>query len=81
MDDCQYFEDFPKGKRIMGYQDTNVSSGRYNNSLFGDYELASYSKVRPCIAISVGGEMYAFNQNSDDLTWALYQSLKERIGG
>ena len=76
---CEYFEDFPKGKRIMGYSDGTLSSGRYSNSIFGSYELASYSKVRPCIAVSVGGEMYAFNQSSDTLTESLYETLKEKI--
>ncbi len=79
IDDCQYFEDFQKGRRVMGYSDGTISSGRYDNDLFGRYELASYTKIKPCIAISVGGEIYAFNQSSKDLTESLYQSLLDKI--
>lgn len=79
IDDIQYFDDFDKGTRKMGYNDGRISSGKYNNSMFGDYQLASYSSVRPCIAISVGGDMYAFNQDSDAKTLELYNSLVSRI--
>ena len=79
IDDIQYFDDFDKGARKMGYSDGKICSGKFNNSMFGDYQLASYSSVRPCIAISVGGDIYAFNQDSDAKTLELYYSLVSRI--
>ncbi len=81
VDDCQYINDFDKGKRIMGFHSGTISSGHYRNSMFGDYELAAYSEVRPCIAFSVDGEMYAFNQSSDEKTMEMFEDLVKRIDG
>ncbi len=79
IDDCEYFDDFPKGMRVMGYADGYIASGTFKNDLFGRYQLASYAKVDPCIAISYGGEMYAFNQSSAEGTATLYESLSSRL--
>lgn len=72
-------ENFEKGKRKMGYGTSTIKSGKFQNSQFGDYELASYAKIIPCVVIMVDSEYYAFNQSSDDLTHALYQKLQEKI--
>ena len=79
VDDIQYYGDFDKGVRVMGYDDGVICSGKFKNDMFGNYELAAYKKVTPCIAISVEGQIYAFNQDSDDSTLELYNALKERI--
>lgn len=71
--------DFEKGSRISGYGTNTIKSGNFRNSEFGDYKLASYAKVTPCIVIMVDGNYYAFNQSSDSLTEELYQDLLERI--
>ena len=72
-------EDFDKGKRKMGYGTSTIKSGKFQNSQFGNYELASYAKVKPCIVIMVDSEYYAFNQASDKETQDLFTELKERI--
>ena len=79
IDDCEYFEDFNKGTRVMGYADGVIASGTFKNDMFGRYQLASYVKVGPCVAISYGGEMYAFNQSSVEETLRLYEDLSSRI--
>lgn len=79
IDEIQYIEDFNKGTRKWGYNTGTICSGKYQNDMFGDYQLAAYKNVRPCIAISVKGEMYAFNQDSDSATMDLYDQLKSRI--
>ena len=79
IDGCSYYEDFDKGVRKMGYGTSEICSGHFKNDLFGDYELASYTKVRPCIAISVGGEMYAFNQDSAGSTLDAFEILKQKL--
>lgn len=68
-------ENFEKGKRIYGYATSEISSGKYRNSLFGEYELASYSKITPCITFSVNGNMYAFNQEDVEKTQQAYDAL------
>ena len=71
--------DFEKGSRKWGYGTPDIMSGKFRNSQFGDYELASYAKVGPCIVISVGGDIYAFNQSSDAATQACYDELLSRL--
>lgn len=70
---------FDKGKRISGYGTSTIKSGNFRNDELGDYKLASYAKIMPCIVIIVDGEYYAFNQSSDKLTEDLYDKLMERI--
>ena len=79
IDEIQYIEDFNKGTRKWGYNTGTICSGKYQNDMFGDYQLAAYKNVRPCIAISMIGEMYAFNQDSDSATMDLYDQLKSKI--
>ena len=79
IDGCEYYEDFPKGSRVMGYADGTIASGTFKNDMFGRYQLASYVKISPCIAISCDGEMYAFNQSSAGETLALYEVLSSRL--
>ena len=79
IDDIQYYDDFDKGTRKMGYNDYHVSSGKFHNDMFGDYHLAAYTSVKPCIAISVNGDMYAFNQDSDAATLGLFDTLKSKM--
>ena len=75
----QYEEDFEKGTRIYGYATDTLRSGRFHNSIFGDYDLASYTKISPCIVISAGGNMYAFNQQSVSDTHSLYDQLYAKV--
>ncbi len=79
IDEIRYDADFDKGSRRMGYGTDIISSGKWKNAEFGNYELAAYTKVRSCIVISVGGDIYAFNQSSDDATLNLFNDLKNRI--
>ena len=72
-------ENFEKGKRVYGFATSKISSGKYSNSSFGDYYLASYSKVSPCITFSVNGTMYAFNQIDDEKTKQAFDMLYEKV--
>ncbi len=79
VDDCQFMMDFDKGQRMMGYHSGTISSGHYKNGIFGEYELAAYSQVVPCIVFSVDGQMYAFNQSSVDLTMEMFEKLVGKL--
>lgn len=79
IEEIRYDTDFDKGSRRVGYATDMICSGKWNNDEFGNYELAAYRNVNPCIVISVGGEIYAFNQSSDDATLNLFNDLKSRI--
>ena len=74
-----YDDDFDKGTRRMGYNDLKICSGKFHNDAFGDYELASYTSVRPCIIVTVGSERYAFNQDSDASTLEMFNTLKSNM--
>lgn len=75
-----YDKDFDKGSRRMGYDDMKICSGKFHNDEFGNYELASYKSVKPCIIIAVGEDRYAFNQGSDESTSELFDTLKAKMG-
>lgn len=72
-------KDFDKGSRVWGFGTPFIMSGTFENGEFGRYELASFAKVDYCIVISVGGEIYAFNQSTDEATQACYEELLSRI--
>ncbi len=72
-------ENFEKGKRVYGFATSKISSGKYSNSSFGDYYLASYAKVTPCAVFSVDGTMYAFNQIDDEKTKQAFDTLYEKV--
>lgn len=72
-------ENFEKGKRIYGYATSKLCSGKFNNSMFGGYYLASYTKVIPCIVFSVDGTMYAFNQADISKTQQTYNMLYDKV--
>lgn len=59
--DCRIEKNFDRGARIYGYAGPDICSGKWNNGLFGTYELAMYTCVKDVIAFSEGGAMYAFN--------------------
>ena len=77
--EISYDADFDKGSRRMGYNDMKISSGKFHNDEFGNYELASYTAVKPCIIITVGEDKYAFNQDSDASTLEMFNTLKAKI--
>lgn len=79
IEEIRYDADFDKGSRRMGYGTDTICSGKWKNAEFGNYELAAYRNVDPCIVISVGGDIYAFNQSSDDATLNLFNDLKNRM--
>ena len=71
--------DFDKGIRVYGYGSSTILSGVFKNDSFGRYDLASYAKVSCCIVFSVNGDMYAFNQDSDESTRNAFDVLSSHI--
>ncbi len=71
--------DFDKGRRMMGYGTTEVCCGKFRNAVFGDYRLASYTKVDTCIFFFYEGGYFAFNLYTDELTQEAYEELLSRV--
>ncbi len=81
IEDLEFDPDFDKGKRIAGYGTPTICSGTFNNGAFGNYMLASYTRVDPCIFFLYEGEYYAFNQATDELTQQAYEQLLSHMKG
>jgi len=71
---------FDKGSRVWGYATTKICSGTFNNAVFGNYTLASFVDVKPCVFFTYEGKYYAFNQSSVELTQAAFDRLAELVG-
>ena len=70
---------FDKGTRIGGYATPTICSGAFSNGALGNYKLASYTQVKPCIFFLYEGKYYAFNQASAELTEQAFEMLKSKI--
>lgn len=79
IEDLDIDSDFDKGKRIAGYGTPTICSGTFKNDVFGNYKLASYTQVKPCIFFLYEGKYYAFNQGSDELTQQAYEQLLSHV--
>ena len=79
IDTIECVDNFDRGKRVWGYNTDNVCTGKFRSDTYGDYELAMYKDVSTCVVIYVGGDMYAFNQDSIDATVQLYNDIKGRM--
>lgn len=79
IEDCRLEQDFDRGHRVYGYATGTICSGKWNNSMFGDYELASYTSVHTCIVLSVGGNIYAFNLSDTARTQSAYETIMSHI--
>lgn len=71
--------DFDRGIRVYGFGTSVISSGLFKNDQFGRYHLASYTKISSCIVFSVNGDMYAFNQDSEESTKAAFDTLQDYV--
>ncbi len=80
IEDLDIDPEFVKGKRIAGYGTPTICSGTFNNEAFGNYKLASYTQVKPCIFFLYEGGYYAFNQASVELTEKAYEQLQSHVG-
>ena len=79
IEDLEFDPDFDKGKRIAGYGTPTICSGTFSNDVFGNYKLASYTQVKPCIFFLYEGKYYAFNQGSNELTQQAYEQLLSHV--
>ena len=50
-----------------------------SNGALGNYKLASYTQVNPCIFFLYEGKYYAFNQGSVEFTEQAFEMLKSKI--
>jgi len=79
IDDIILDSNFDKGRRTNGFGTSTIQSGHFSNGTLGDYMLASYAQVKPCIVIEYEGEHYAFNQSTVELTQKLFDDIKDKM--
>ena len=77
IDQLTFDDNFDKGKRQWDYGTPNISSGTYKNSVFGEYTLMSYTKVKPCAFFFYEGEYYAFNQSDYEKTYTAFITIAD----
>lgn len=70
-----YVDVFTKGSRVNGFADGTMCTGTFNNNLYGNYQLAAFAKVSPCITLKCDGTYYAFNQSTPEATAALFDAI------
>ena len=72
--------DFKIGERISGYGGLSINSGKFRNSEYGQYSLASYSSCDTFVKITLkSGGHVVFNQKNVSETEALYSDLLSRL--
>ena len=72
--------DLDIGSRISGMEDLKLACGKYRNSEFGTYTLASYKSCDTYIVLRTNdGSVLVFNQSDNDDTSALYNDIKGRM--
>jgi hypothetical protein len=74
-----YSEDLSVGRRTNGFGSLKLNEGHFNNSLFGDYILYSYTKCKSYIVIKTNSDIYVVNGKSSEDTKKLYEEINERI--
>lgn len=76
-----YLDDsFSIGHRVSGYGGLNMECGKYRNSEFGTYTLASYSSCDLFVVIKLkSGSPVVFNQENADDTTAVYNDLVSKL--
>lgn len=79
VEELRYEVDFDKGSRRAGFATFTIMSGRFHNDEFGNYDLASFAEVTPCITLLYKGSHYAFNLSTVELTLDMYNQLQSRI--
>ena len=80
IDTVELDPDFSIGSRISGYGGLEMNSGKFRNSEYGQYTLASYSSCDTFVKITKkSGEHIVFNQKNAEETEALYSDLVSRL--
>lgn len=80
IDTVELDPDFSIGSRISGYGGLEINSGKFRNSEYGQYTLASYSTCDTFVKITKkSGEHIVFNQKNAEDTEALYSDLLSRL--
>ena len=75
-----YTEDLSIGRRTNGVGSLRLNEGHFNNSLFGDYILYSYTKCKSYIVIKTNSDIFVVNGKSSEDTKKLYEEIMELEG-
>lgn len=69
------------GERVSGFGSPRLSLGWFRNDEFGNYTRYTYTKIKPCVVLTVNGETVVINCANEAQTKSLYNELIARIGG
>nr|WP_243425623.1 PH domain-containing protein [Clostridium paridis] len=74
-----YSEDLSIGRRTNGVGSLRLNEGHFNNNLFGDYILYSYTKCKSYIVIKTNSGIFVVNGKSSEDTKKLYEEIIEKL--
>ncbi|MDD7794361.1 DUF3784 domain-containing protein [Clostridium sp. 'White wine YQ'] len=74
-----YSEDLSIGSRTNGVGSLRLNEGHFNNNLFGDYILYSYTKCKTYVVIKTNSDIFVVNGKSSEDTKRLYEEIREKI--
>lgn len=72
-------EGFDAGRRVGGYEGSEVHSGAFRNDELGRYELAAYKAVEAHIVVHHSGGVLVFNLGTEEGTRAMFDALQQRL--
>ncbi len=79
IDSVEYLEDLDIGFRVSGVGSARLSAGNFENDVFGKYTLYSYNGCDAMVIVKSQGKVLAFNAKDEIQTYAIYQSLLEKV--
>lgn len=72
-------QDVAYGLRTWGADFVSLKTGNFQNTAFGAYRCAVYSKPRSCIVVRHSGGTLVFNLKTDEDTQAFFQQLQDAL--
>ncbi len=79
IDSVEYRESGVDGNRINGFSSAKLLLGLFENEEFGTYTRYTYTKVAPCIVLTVDEHMYVIGAENDSELRRIYEKILVEI--
>ena len=72
-------EDFDTGRRVGGFGSFVLSLGRFQNEVFGKYDLYANNRCKAYVVMETVDGMVVVNEKKEEATKALYEEIRALI--